>query len=29
VVLLAIGTTVQTVRAGHSGSEAVWSGIGS
>ncbi|SDL34288.1 hypothetical protein SAMN04488074_110185 [Lentzea albidocapillata subsp. violacea] len=29
VVLLAIGTTVQTVRAGHSGSEAVWSGVGS
>ncbi|MCP2247120.1 DUF2231 domain-containing protein [Lentzea aerocolonigenes] len=29
VVLLAIGTTVQTVRAGHSGSSAVWSGIGS
>ncbi|MFD4674445.1 DUF2231 domain-containing protein [Lentzea sp. NPDC058450] len=29
VVLLAVGTTVQTVRAGHSGSEAVWSGIGS
>jgi hypothetical protein len=29
VVLLAIGTTVQTVRTGHSGSTAVWSGIGS
>lgn len=29
VVLLAIGTVYQTVRAGHSGSEAVWSGIGS
>ncbi|MFC3896935.1 DUF2231 domain-containing protein [Lentzea rhizosphaerae] len=29
VVLLAIGTTVQTVRTGHSGSSAVWSGIGS
>ncbi|MDX3662686.1 hypothetical protein PV646_35755 [Streptomyces sp. ID05-26A] len=29
VVLLAIGTTVQTVRAGHSGSGAVWSGVGS
>ena len=29
VVLLAVGTTVQTVRTGHSGSEAVWSGVGS
>jgi uncharacterized membrane protein len=29
VVLLAIGTTVQTVRVGHSGSEAVWTGVGS
>lgn len=29
VVLLAVGTTVQTVRAGHSGSSAVWSGVGS
>ena len=29
VVLLAVGTTVQTVRAGHSGSAAVWSGVGS
>ncbi|SES12506.1 hypothetical protein SAMN05216188_122124 [Lentzea xinjiangensis] len=29
VVLLAAGTTVQTVRAGHSGSTAVWSGVGS
>jgi biotin transporter BioY len=29
VVLLAIGTVYQTVRTGHSGSEAVWSGIGS
>ena len=29
VVVLAVGTTVQTVRAGHSGSTAVWSGIGS
>ncbi|SDP22514.1 DUF2231 domain-containing protein [Lentzea jiangxiensis] len=29
VVVLAVGTTVQTVRAGHSGSEAVWSGVGS
>ncbi|GAB2858734.1 DUF2231 domain-containing protein [Lentzea nigeriaca] len=29
VVLLAVGTVYQTVRAGHSGSEAVWSGIGS
>jgi uncharacterized membrane protein len=29
VVLLAVGTTVQTVRAGHSGSTVVWSGIGS
>jgi uncharacterized membrane protein len=29
VVLLAIGTTVQTVRTGHSGSSAVWSGVGS
>ncbi|WP_086661222.1 DUF2231 domain-containing protein [Lentzea kentuckyensis] len=29
VVLLAIGTVYQTVRTGHSGSEAVWSGAGS
>jgi hypothetical protein len=29
VVLLAVGTTVQTVRTGHSGSTAVWSGVGS
>ncbi len=29
VVLLAAGTTVQTIRAGHSGSSAVWSGVGS
>ncbi|WP_329787454.1 DUF2231 domain-containing protein [Lentzea sp. DG1S-22] len=29
VVVLAVGATVQTVRAGHSGSEAVWSGVGS
>ncbi len=29
VILLAVGTTVQTVRAGHSGSSAVWSGVGS
>ncbi|MFI6097862.1 DUF2231 domain-containing protein [Lentzea sp. NPDC051213] len=29
VVLLAVGTTVQTVRTGHSGSSAVWKGIGS
>ncbi|MGW4212927.1 DUF2231 domain-containing protein [Lentzea sp. NPDC004789] len=29
VVLLAVGATVQTVRVGHSGSSAVWSGVGS
>ncbi|WP_439663709.1 DUF2231 domain-containing protein [Lentzea sp. HUAS TT2] len=29
VVLLAVGTTVQTVRTGHSGSGAVWRGTGS
>lgn len=29
VVLLAAGTVYQTVRAGHSGSTAVWSGVGS
>ena len=29
VVLLAVGTVYQTVRTGHSGSEAVWSGAGS
>ncbi|SDG23130.1 hypothetical protein SAMN05216553_106293 [Lentzea fradiae] len=29
VMLLAAGTVVQTVRAGHSGSTAVWSGVGS
>jgi hypothetical protein len=29
VVLVAIGTVYQTVRTGHSGSTAVWSGVGS
>lgn len=29
VVVLAVGTVYQTVRTGHSGSTAVWSGIGS
>jgi hypothetical protein len=29
VVLLAAGTVYQTVRTGHSGSTAVWSGVGS
>ncbi|MEU0880351.1 DUF2231 domain-containing protein [Lentzea sp. NPDC005914] len=29
VVVLAVGTVWQTVRTGHSGSEVVWSGVGS